>query len=231
MGMQTGSAVPGSQRLAGDREWVRWGVGAAVTAMLAWVAGVALIPLDAKLDKGGQLYVAALMAVLGAVLLAGFFVVLTRLVPEGYPGRGLLRVSLAGCVVTQTMVAVGASFALAGVHAAAGNAAPGLIVMGWRGLWLTFLASAVPTILFTVTGVLGLRQARLSPPWVSALGWVSAAAHLLVLFTLAQQGAFAPDGIIAALIPLTTVVWILALAATLPRSWQARAGTGVHAAG
>ena len=90
--------------------------------------------------------------------------------------------SLAGCVITQTLVAVGASFALADVHAAAGNADAGLVALGWRGLWLTFLASAVPTILFTVTGVLGLRQARLSPLWVSALGWLSAAAHLLVLF-------------------------------------------------
>ncbi len=80
------------------------GVAAAVTGMLAWVAGVALIPLDAKLDKGNQhlaqvlrahsaqLYAAALLAVLGAVLLAGFFAVLTRLVPPGHPGWGLLRV-------------------------------------------------------------------------------------------------------------------------------------------
>jgi hypothetical protein len=84
------------------------GVTAAVTGMLAWVVGVALIPLDAKLDKGNQhlvlvlrahtaqLYAAGLLAVLGAVLLAvlgavllvGFFAVLTRLVPEGYPGWG-----------------------------------------------------------------------------------------------------------------------------------------------
>ena len=232
MGTQIESAASDSQRLAADGGWIRWGVAAAVTAMVAWIAGVALIPLNAKLDKGdlhlaqvlrthtSQLYTAALLAILGAVLLAGFFAVLTRLVPEGHPGWGLLRVSLAGCVITQTMVAVGASFALAGVHAAAGNAAAGLVVLGWRGLWLTFLASAVPTILFTVTGVLGLRQARLSPPWVSVLGWVSAAAHLLVLFTLAQRGAFTPDGIIAALVPLTTVLWILALAATLPRSWR-----------
>ena len=52
--------------------------------------------------------------------------------------------------------------------------------------------------------------------------WLSAAAHLLAMFTLAQDGAFAPDGIIATLTPLTTVLWILALAATLPRSWLAR---------
>lgn len=243
MGTQTESAVPGSERLDADRAWVHWGVAAAVTAMVAWVAGVALIPLNAKLDKGdqhlaqvlrthtGQLYAAALLAILGAVLLAGFFALLTRLVPEGYPGWGLLRVSLAGCVITQTMVAVGASFALAAVHTAAGNAAAGLVALGWRGLWLTFLASAIPTILFTVTGVLGLRQARLSPPWVSALGWLSAAAHLLVLFTLAQRGALAPDGIIAALVPLTTVIWILAVAATLPRSWREATDTSSTAAG
>jgi len=170
------------------------------------------------------------LAVLGAVLLAAFFAVLTRLVPEGSPGWGLLRVSLAGCVITQAMVAIGASSGLAGLHAAAGNAGAGLVALGWRGLWLTFWASAVPTILFTVTGVLGLRQAGLSPPWVSAVGWLSAAAHVLVLVTLAQSGPFAADGIIAGLVPLTTVAWILALAATLPRSRRAAdpaaSGTG-----
>jgi hypothetical protein len=235
-GMQIGAALAGNGRLTTDRPWVRWGVAAATTGMVSWVAGVALIPLDAKLEKGNQhlaqvlrghtaqLYAAALLAILGAVLLTAFFAVLTRLVPEGHPGWGLLRVSLAACVITQTLVAAGASLGLAGLHAAAGNSDAGLVALVWRGLWLGFLASAVPTILFTVTGVLGLRQAGLSPSWVSALGWLSAAAHLLALFTLAQRGAFAPDGIIAALVPLTTVIWILAQAATLPRSWRAATG-------
>ena len=243
METQAEPGVPGARTVVADRAWIRWGVAAAVTGMVAWVVGVALIPLDAKLDKGdrhlaqvlrahtGQLYAAALLAVLGAVLLVGFFAVLTRLVPEGYPGWGLLRVSLAGCVITQTLVATGACFALAAVHAAAGNAAAGLVALGWRGLWLTFLASGVPTIMFTVTGVLGLRQAGLAPPWVLFLGWLSAAAHLLVLFTLAQRGVFAPDGIIAAVVPVTTVVWILALAATLPRSWRATAAATAEAPG
>jgi len=176
METQAEPAVPGARTVVADRAWIRWGVAAAVTGMVAWVVGVALIPLDAKLDKGdrhlaqvlrahiGQLYAAALLAILGAVLLVGFFAVLTRLIPEGYPGWGLLRVSLAGCVITQTLVATGACFALAAVHAAAGNAAAGLVALGWRGLWLTFLASGVPTIMFTVTGVLGLRQAGLAPP-------------------------------------------------------------------
>jgi hypothetical protein len=135
--------------------------------MLAWLVGFALIPPDAKLENGeqhlvqvlrahtGQLDAAGLLAVLGAVLLAAFFAVLTRLVPEGSPGWGLLRVSLAGCVITQTMVAIGASSGLAGVHAAAGNAGAGLVALGWRGLWLTFWASAVPTIVFTTTGCWG----------------------------------------------------------------------------
>jgi len=243
MGTYAVTAAQDSDRLAADQAWIRWGVAAAVTGMLAWVIAEALSPLDARLDTGeqhlvqvlrahtGQLYAAALLAVLGAVLLAAFFAVLTRLVPEGNPGWGLLRVSLAGCVITVTMVAVGASFGLAGLHAAAGNAGAGLVALGWRALWLTWLASGVPTILWTVTGVLGLRQAGLSPPWVAALGWLSAAAHVLVLFTLAQRGAFAADGIIAGLVPLTTVIWILALAATLPRSRRTAAtaafGTGL----
>jgi hypothetical protein len=232
-GTHSRSALPGTGNPVSDRAWIRWGVAAAVTGMLAWVVGVALIPLGAKLDKGNQHlaqglrahlaqgYAAALLAVLGAVLLAGFFAVLTRLVPQGHPGWGLLGVSLAGCVITQAMVAVGVSFALAAVHAAAGGADAGLVAFGWRGLWLTFLASAVPTILFTVIGVLGLRQARLRHRGVYALGWLSAAAHLLAVFTLAQRSAFAPDGIIAALVPLTTVIWILAQAAALPGSWRA----------
>jgi hypothetical protein len=242
MGTYAGAAAQDRDRLAADRAWVRWGTAAAVTGMLAWATGFALIPPDAKLDHGeqhlaqvlrahtGQLYAAGMLAVLGAALLAAFVAVLTRLVPEGCPGWGLLRVSLAGCVITVTMVAIGASAGLAGLHAAAGNAGAGLAALGWRGLWLTFLASGVPTIVFTVTGVLGLRQAGLSPPWVSALGWLSAAAHGPVLFTLAQRGPFAADGIIAGLVPLTTVIWILALAATLPRSRRAAApaasGTG-----
>jgi hypothetical protein len=101
MGTDVGAAVQNSERLAADRAWIRWGMAAAITGMLAWILGVALIPLDAKLEKGeqhlvqvlrahtGQLYAAALLAVLGAVLLAAFFAVLTRLVPQGYPGLGL----------------------------------------------------------------------------------------------------------------------------------------------
>jgi hypothetical protein len=53
------------------------------------------------------------------------------------------------------------------------------------------------------------------------LGWLSAAAHVLVLFTLAQHGPSAADGIIPGLVPLTTVIWILALAVTPPRSRRA----------
>jgi hypothetical protein len=148
-----GATAQDSDRLAAERARVRWGTAAAVTGMLAWLAGFALIPLDAKLDHGeqhlaqvlrahtSQLYLAGLLAVLGAVLLAAFFAVLTRLVPEGSAGWGLLRVSLAGCVITATMVAVGASSGLAGPHAAAGNAGAGLVALGWRGLWLMFLAS------------------------------------------------------------------------------------------
>ena len=78
MGTYVRAAAQDSDRLAADRGWVRWGMAAAATGMLAWVIAVALIPLDAKLDKGeqhlvqvlrahtGQLYAAALLAVLGA---------------------------------------------------------------------------------------------------------------------------------------------------------------------
>ncbi len=91
MGPYAAAAAPDSDRLAAGRAWVRWGRAAAATGMLARVIGVALIPPDAKLENGeqhllqvlrahtGQLYTAALPGVLGAVLLAAFFAVLTRL--------------------------------------------------------------------------------------------------------------------------------------------------------
>jgi hypothetical protein len=81
---------------------------------------------------------------------------------------------------------------------------------------LTFLASAVPTILFTITGVLGMMAAGLTAKWVAVLGWVSAAAHVVAMSTVAQSGAFAPDGIVGALTPVTTVIWIVATALQLP---------------
>jgi hypothetical protein len=52
--MQLGASLGGNGRLTADRSWVRWGVAAAVAGMVSWVVGVALIPLDAKLEKGDQ---------------------------------------------------------------------------------------------------------------------------------------------------------------------------------
>jgi hypothetical protein len=227
----------GATESRGDRDWIRISGLAAAFGMAAWVVGVLLIPLDAKLDKGDQylamvvrshavrLYVAGLLAVLGAVLLAGFFTVLAGVIREKYAAR-LLRISLVGCVITQTMVAVGVAFALAAVHASRAGSAAGIVAFGWRGLWLTFSASALPTVLFTVPAVVGLRRAGLSPAWVSALGWLSAAAHILAVCTLGQAGAFAPDGIIAALVPLTTVLWVVSVALTLPARAAARPDAG-----
>ena len=211
-----------------DRSWVRYGVMAAVAGMACWVIGIVLIPLDAQLQNGeeqladllrthsSRLYVAAGLAVVGGVLLVAYMVALTQVVPAGERGGGLLRLSLAGCVVTQTLVACGAAFAFAAVHASVAHVDPALVALAWRGLWLAFLVSAVPTVLFTAAAVLGLRQAGLSPGWVSGLGWFSAGAHVLVMFTVAQRGLFAPDGLIGGIAPLTTVLWVLASAMTLP---------------
>jgi hypothetical protein len=218
--------VDGTEWDVRDR-WARWGAWSACVGMVSWVVGVALIPLDAKVENGDRalmgtlasmstrLYVAAMLAVVGGALLVTFFAVLTRLVPEGEQGWGLLRVSLAGCVLTQTMVAVGASIGLAGFHAAGAGAEPGIVAFAWRALWLTFTASAVPTIVFTVTGVLGMTEAGLAAGWVAALGWLSAGAHVIAMLALAQSGPLAPDGIVGSLAPLTTVVWVLAAAAGL----------------
>jgi len=104
---------PGTRRLEADREWIRWGVAAAVTGMLAWVAGVALIPLDAKLDKGNQhlaqvlrahsaqLYAAVLACVSGPVegpeAGGAECAAAPRWALPPHPGWGSLRDSEGGC--------------------------------------------------------------------------------------------------------------------------------------
>ena len=65
-----GTAALDSDGLAADRAWVRWGMAVAVTGMLAWLAGFALIPLDAKLDKGEQHLVQVLQAHTGQLYAA-----------------------------------------------------------------------------------------------------------------------------------------------------------------
>jgi hypothetical protein len=77
----------------------------------------------------------------------------------------------------------------------------------------------------------GLRPERLNGASCAARTIGPRPTSLLVLFALAQRGAFAPDGIIATLVPVTTVVWILAVAATLPRSWRAATGASAEAPG
>ena len=62
METSVGAAARDSERLAADRAWVRWGMAAAVTGMLAWVIAVALIPPDAKLANGEQHLVQVLRA-------------------------------------------------------------------------------------------------------------------------------------------------------------------------
>lgn len=135
---------------SGEATWARWGVAAGVVGMLSWVAGVAMIPLDAKLQYGAahlaqvlrehapRLYVAALLAVTGGVLLVANFAVLVRLTPAGAARWGLL--------------------------------------------------------------------------------------HVIVMFTVDQQGPFALDGPVGTLAPVMTILWILAPSATLPAQARRRAG-------
>lgn len=218
------AGVPRVDELA----WARWGAAAGIVGALAFLLGTGLIPPAARLEAGpvelarvlanggGRLYFAAFLAVAGAVLRVALFVALAQLVPQGHPGSGLLRLALAGCIFTQTLVAVGGIAALLGVNAAVTGMDPTFVAFCWRGLWLSFIASAVPTVLYTVSGVIGLARADLSPGWVSVLGWISAAAHVVVLFALDEKGAFALDGLVGMIVPVTTVLWVLAMCASLP---------------
>lgn len=220
--------LDGRRRADGDLEWARWGATAGVVGAVAFLVGTGLIPPAARLeagpvelarvlaDGGGRLYFAAFMAVAGAVLRVALFVALVQLAPPGAPASGLLRLALAACVLTQTLVAVGGVAALVGVNAALAGMDPALVTFGWRALWLSFVASAVPTLLYTAAAVLGLQRAGLSPGWVSALGWISALAHLPVLFALDERGLSALDGLLGMIAPVTTVLWVLCLCVQLP---------------
>lgn len=170
----------------------------------------------------GQAYVAALLAIAGGVLIVALFAALVQLVPAGRPGSGLLRVALAGCIITQTLVAVGGIATLLAVNVASIGLNPDLVSFCWGALWISFVASGVPKLLFTITGVLGIARAGLAASCVTGLGWISAAAHTLVLFAIGEQGLFALDGPIGMLTPVTTDIWILTVCATLSRRMRQR---------
>ena len=53
-GTHSGLALPGTGSQVTGRAWVRWAVTASVTGMLSWVAGVALVPLNARLQERNQ---------------------------------------------------------------------------------------------------------------------------------------------------------------------------------
>lgn len=53
--------------------------------------------------------------------------------------------------------------ALVGMSLAINGAEPALVVFCWRALWLACIASALPTVLYTVSGVLRLARAARSP--------------------------------------------------------------------
>jgi multidrug efflux pump subunit AcrB len=53
-GTHSGLALPGTGSQVTGRAWGRWAVTASVTGMLSWVAGVALVPLNARLQERNQ---------------------------------------------------------------------------------------------------------------------------------------------------------------------------------
>jgi hypothetical protein len=53
-GTTSGLALPGIGTQVTGRAWVRWAVTASVTGMLSWVAGAALVPLNASLQERNQ---------------------------------------------------------------------------------------------------------------------------------------------------------------------------------
>ncbi|MBO0872889.1 MAG: hypothetical protein J2P19_05805 [Pseudonocardia sp.] len=210
------------RRLAG-------GAAAGIVGMLAWVGGLAMMPTDAQLSdgdaaiaamiatSGSRLLVAVQLGAVGAVLLLVLLVVLAWAVPTDAPGGLALRVGLAAGVLTQAVVGTAAWSAAVGAYlAGAGGGAP-LVAAAWAGLFVGFAVSAVPTVAMTAGVALGAHRARLAPPWVTALGLVSAVAHVLAATAFARVGPFALDGIVGLVAPLITAVWITAQSAVLLR--------------
>jgi hypothetical protein len=88
MGTYAGAAAQDSERLAAGRAWVRWGTAAAITGMLAWVTGFALIPPDAKLENGEQHLAGVLRAHTSQLYAAGLLACTPR---PGTPVPGWSR--------------------------------------------------------------------------------------------------------------------------------------------
>jgi hypothetical protein len=210
------------RRLAG-------GAVAGILGMIAWVGGLAMMPTGARLSDGDaptaamiaasgrELLVAVQLGAAGAVLLLALLVVLAWAVPVDAPGGLALRVGLAAGVLTQAVVGTAAWSAGTGAYLAGTGGGTALVTAAWAGLFVGFAVSAVPTVGMTVGVTVGAHRARLAPPWVTALGLVSALAHVLAATAFARVGPFALDGIVGLVAPLTTAVWITAQSAVLLR--------------
>lgn len=91
------------------------------------------------------------------------------------------------------------------------------------GLLRLSAVGCIVTQTFTVSAVIGITRAALAPVWVTVLGWISAAAHVVVLFALGDTGPFALDGPVGMFVPVTTDLWLLTMCANLPGRVKRRA--------
>ncbi|GLZ49787.1 hypothetical protein Acsp06_59720 [Actinomycetospora sp. NBRC 106375] len=230
--MTTSVARPDPDRLTDPRPGrtpLRWAAVAGLGAIAAVLSALVATPTDVHLSDGSAAVAAGLAAAAGGMvfalpLTALFATLLTTMaallawsVPRSAPGGIALRVGLVAAVLTNALSCVSAVFGGLALHLAAIGADPGLVAGIYTGQFVALSACAFPDVAMVAGIGAGLHRARLVPTWVTAVGVVAIVARLVSVTALATSGPFALDGPLGLYLPLTFVVWIIALSAVLLR--------------
>jgi hypothetical protein len=213
-----------------------------LAGMLVWAVSLAMVPVDARLSDGaarvadmlrtadGRLVWAIPGAALGAVLMLVLLAALAATVPASAPGGVLLRTGLAAGVLTNAVVLAAVVLGSTAAFLAGAGGDAQVVAALWTGLYVGFGASALPTVVLSIAVGLGAGRAGLAPRWVTVLSACSAAGHLVVIGATGHTGPFALDGTVGLVIPLTTVIWLIAQSAVLLRRSSRRCQADDHAA-
>lgn len=159
-------------------------------------------------------YLAVLSSALAMAFLAGLRDVLRRLDQRGE--STLATVGLAAGILQFSAVVVGLAILAAAAYRAGlpGEAVRTLTDTGWI---VINLGAGLPTTVSVGAFSVVLMRSGSAPRRVVWLGFMVAAAHLVVSAAFARRGFLAPEGLIAFVVPALYYAWVLGVSLELLR--------------
>lgn len=159
-------------------------------------------------------YLAVLSSAVTMAFLAGLRDVLRRLDERGE--STLATVGLAAGILQSAAVVVGVAILAASVYR---TPLPGEVVRTLTDTgWIVInLGAGLPTAVSVAAFSVVLSRSRAVARRVVWLGFVVAAAHLVVSAAFARRGFLAPEGLIALVVPALYYAWVLGVSLALLR--------------